>query len=120
MRAAAIAKRLDKVMGNNEWISQIFTKVEHLNRSCSDHSPFLISLSSIISQGASIRIINAWSTHYQFMDLIKKVRDATIDGRPMVTFANKLKAVKKKLRACNKKVFGQIGQRVKQAEDKVF
>lgn len=43
------------------------------------------------------------------MHLVKEVWDTFVAGRPMVRFANKLKAVKKKLRAWNKEVFGQIG-----------
>lgn len=57
--------------------------------------------------------------HSQFMHLVKEVWNTFVAGRPIVRFANKLKVPEKKLQAWNKEVFEQIGQRVKNVEDKV-
>lgn len=57
---------------------------------------------------------------HTFMENIRKVWESSSEGMPMVRFANKLKAVKKKLQAWNKEVYGQIGHIIKQSEDKVL
>lgn len=119
LRGVAITERLDRAMGNNKWIAHVISKVEHLNRFCFDHSPLLISLSSSTSQGVNFRFINAWSIHSQFMHLVMEVQDTSVDGRPMVRFANKLKIVKM-LQAQNNEIFGKIGHRATNAEDKVL
>lgn len=94
LRGSAIAERLDRAMGNTEWFAKYFTKVEYLNRCCSDHAPLLLSLSSISGQGSAFRFINAWAAHPQFMDIIKEGWATPCERRPMMQFANKLKATK--------------------------
>lgn len=42
------------------------------------------------------------------------------DGRPMVRFALKLKALKRRLKVWNKDVFGNINQAINLAEDEVI
>lgn len=41
---AAIAERLARASLNCEWISGLSTRMDHLNRACSDHTPLLISV----------------------------------------------------------------------------
>src|SRR4051812_25708775 len=40
---AAIAERLDRVLINGEWGAKYNTRVDHLHKNCSDHTPLLIS-----------------------------------------------------------------------------
>lgn len=56
LRGSAIAERLDRALGNNEWVSKFLTKVEHLNRTCSNHFPLLITLSipSVVEQTSKL------------------------------------------------------------------
>lgn len=49
IRSSAIAERFDRVLLNSEWISSFVSKIEHLNRTCSDHSPYS-SLDNLLHQ----------------------------------------------------------------------
>lgn len=94
LRASAIAERLDRALGNSEWLAKFTTKVDHLNRTCSDYSPLLLSLPISISQGGCFRFLNAWLYHHQFMDLVREAWMEPVEGRPIIKFSNKLKMVR--------------------------
>lgn len=44
--ASAIVERLDRALLNCEWIAKFTTKVTHINKACSDHSPCYSQLCS--------------------------------------------------------------------------
>lgn len=92
LRGSTIVERLDRALGSNDWISQFFSKVDHLHRTCSDHAPLLLTLSSLGSQGSSFRFLNVWATHHQFQEIVVESWGSGTEGRPMIKFSLKLKA----------------------------
>lgn len=120
LSGSTISERQDRALGNTESTSKFFTKVEHLNRTCSDHTPLLISINNLEARGGSFRFLNVWAYHHQFMEVVKEAWNTNIQGRPMVRFFNKLKEVERRLQVWNREIFGQVGQRVKHAEDQVL
>lgn len=79
--------------------------------------PLLISTIPHDSKGLSFRFLNTWTTHHQFNNIVQEVWDTRTVGRPIVKFANKLKALRRRLREWNKEVFGRVDQRIKEDED---
>lgn len=51
---------------------------------------------------------------------MKDIWAGRAEGRPMIRFANKLKAVKKGLQTWNMQIFGKVDQRVRSPKDKVL
>lgn len=58
-----------------------------------------------------------WTTHPSFMTLISDTWNTSFTGPPMHILQNKLKLVKSRLKQWNKHVFGNINQRVAEAQD---
>lgn len=70
--------------------------------------------------GLGFRFLNAWTKHHQFKEVIKSAWEAPAQVRPVVGFANKLKATKKTLWRWNKEIFGRIDQGINQVEDHIL
>lgn len=64
----------------NEWIVNFHTNVVPLCRTCSDHSPLLITVQTNIANSSSFRFINAWTTHHQFPSIVKEAWETPVQG----------------------------------------
>ncbi|KAI3473565.1 hypothetical protein Pfo_031528 [Paulownia fortunei] len=66
-------KRLDRVLYSEEWLNLFhITKVSHLPRIWSDHSPLLISLDTDkIKAPSPFRFFRMWSRHHTFWNTVK-------------------------------------------------
>lgn len=97
------------------------TSVEHLNRTCSDHSPLLLSISNEApAHKSSFRFLNILAAHDSFSDVVRKACDCQVSGKHSYIFSQKLKATKRALLDWNKATFGNVFQNRKQAEDEVL
>lgn len=90
-----MVERLDRVLLNCEWMSKFSRRVEHLNKTCSDHSPLLITAQLPNTRSSSFIILNVWTNHHQFKDIVKEAWSSQVAGGPMIKFATKLKESKK-------------------------
>lgn len=93
MGSSRILERLDRVLYNSAWNSSFNTKVAHLSRTCSDHAPLNVKISLPMSTGSAFRFLNVWSTHPLCMAVIQEEWSKNVQGRPLVKFAAKLKAL---------------------------
>ncbi|KAI3464221.1 hypothetical protein Pfo_020884 [Paulownia fortunei] len=90
-----IWKRLDRILYSEDWLNLFhMTKVSHLPRIWSDHSPLLISMSMNLAKSPpSFRFLRMWTRHHSFWEILKQL-----------------------LRWWNKNVFGDIFENIKKAK----
>ncbi|KAJ4726796.1 Ribonuclease H domain [Melia azedarach] len=114
-------RRLDRVVANPQWASHFSVfRVSHLNRTASDHSPLLISLEQSTTRGPSrFRFLHTWLRHQGFIDVIRQSWSVPVHGSGMFGFQQKLTRLKLRLKAWNREIFGNVFQRVREAEAEV-
>ncbi|XP_031287891.1 uncharacterized protein LOC116146622 [Pistacia vera] len=114
--------RLDRALINihyaNRFPSACF---EYLNRKTSDHCPMLIHVQKQeVGYGPHpFRFQNMWVTHTDFRRCVEEVWKEPTIFVGLRRLAEKLKKTKLALRAWNKKVFGQVGQNIKELEERL-
>ncbi|XP_071923231.1 uncharacterized protein [Coffea arabica] len=114
----SIWQRLDRELVNSTWASAYaLTKVFHLHRGRSDHSPLLIQVGKASSLVPDLRYLNIWYKHLSFMDLVSTAWRDSVSGVGMAYFYLKLVATRAKLRIWSKQVFENILFQVKMAKD---
>ncbi|XP_027118540.1 uncharacterized protein [Coffea arabica] len=110
-------QRLDRALMNRDWADgYALSHVSHLSRGRSDHAPLLITAHSASHQKSSFKFLNVWQRHTGFMDVVRQGWAMPVEGVGMPKFYNKLRAVKCCLQAWNVQVFGNIFNKVKEAE----
>ncbi|PKU59819.1 hypothetical protein MA16_Dca027794 [Dendrobium catenatum] len=118
-------QRLDRVLFNNDWVN-VFnaTKVVHLSRTLSNHSPLFIN-DNFNSAGSNscFRFQNMWLAHDSFINVVHNnwsapvFPDDSISG--MRRLWAKLKRLKMVLNWWNKNVFKNIFSNIKEVEEKI-
>ncbi|PKU78094.1 hypothetical protein MA16_Dca013160 [Dendrobium catenatum] len=73
-------QRLDRLLFNNDWISKFnMTRVQHLSRTLSDHSPLLLFISnSILTGPVAFRFQNMWIKHAGFFIVVSENWNALV------------------------------------------
>ncbi|KAL2526355.1 Uncharacterized protein Adt_11409 [Abeliophyllum distichum] len=114
-------KRLDRVLINSAVGSSCSRfSVRHLNRSTSDHSPLLIQWSSDDDLGPRpFRFLNVWSRHHDFLSFVSQKWSFPTHHTGMTALWEKIFRLKQGIRWWNRHVFGDIFQRVRDAECRV-
>ncbi|KAL2491396.1 Uncharacterized protein Adt_27024 [Abeliophyllum distichum] len=114
-------KQLDRVLINPAVGSSCSRfSVRHLNRSASDHSPLLIQWSSDDDLGPRpFRFLNVWSRHHDFLSFVSQKWSFPTHHTGMTALWEKIFRLKQGLRWWNRHVFGDIFQRVRDAECRV-
>ncbi|XP_026438874.1 uncharacterized protein LOC113337408 [Papaver somniferum] len=116
-----IVSKHDRALVNNAWL-QKFEKwrCKSLPSICSDHSPLLgFSFQSLRPARAPFRFHTIWKSHPTFMLMVEERWKGQLVGAPPFIFTNKLKRLKETMKVWNRKVFGDIHFRLKQAELKL-
>ncbi|KAJ0094336.1 hypothetical protein Patl1_15029 [Pistacia atlantica] len=114
--------RLDRALINihyaNRFPSACF---EYLNRKTSDHCPMLIhAQKQEVGYGPHpFRFQNMWVTHTEFRRCVEEVWKEPTNFVGLSRLAEKLKKTKFALRAWNRKVFGHVGQNIKELEERL-
>ncbi|KAL2498245.1 Uncharacterized protein Adt_23795 [Abeliophyllum distichum] len=114
-------KRLDRVLINSAVGSSCSRfSVRHLNRSTSDHSPLLIQWSSDDDLGPRpFRFLNVWSRNHDFLSFVSQKWSFPTHHTGMTALWEKIFRLKQGLRWWNRHVYGDIFQRVRDAECRV-
>ncbi|XP_042006112.1 uncharacterized protein LOC121754887 [Salvia splendens] len=114
-------ERLDRVLLGEHWTTVFAaTRVTHLPRISSDHAPLLVrcQLTTQIPR-PSFRFQNMWVRHHTFRDEITRVWAAETGFFGMLNLQFKLSRVKNFLKGWNREVFGNIFERLREAEEAV-
>ncbi|KAI0493588.1 hypothetical protein KFK09_023707 [Dendrobium nobile] len=123
---AKMWQRLDRILFNNEWISNFpSTQVHHLSRTLSDHAPLLMTISgNKIMPSLAFRFQNMWINHSDFLNVISANWHANVfpdnNVHGMSRLWAKLSRLKQLLRWWNKHVFKTIFDNIKEDEDNVL
>nr|XP_027088617.1 uncharacterized protein LOC113709968 [Coffea arabica] len=120
--AARIWKLFDRLLMNGvalELRHQV--TVQHLGRDPSDHSPLLLSVVTCLDdKPRPFRFLNFWTTHKDFLEVVRGCWAQPVSGSPMQLLALKLRAVKTALRQWSKVSFGDIFEVARSAEREVM
>ncbi|WMV59326.1 hypothetical protein MTR67_052711 [Solanum verrucosum] len=116
-----IFKRLDRVLGNNEFMQLLpNSEVHHLIRQGSDHALLHVicndSREHVVKQ---FRFLNFWAKHNDFMKVVEESWAEEIKGSPFFIVHSKLKKLKKVLSQWSKSTFGDFFQKIATLEDLV-
>ncbi|KAG6491490.1 hypothetical protein ZIOFF_052841 [Zingiber officinale] len=111
-------KRLDRVLLSPSWGSLDFTvRVEHLSRAASDHCPLLVEFPGFQKPRASFRFQRMWVRHRDFMQTVRLNWRLPSVAQGLQRLQMKLRRLKEHLKWWNMEVFGNIHDRVLQAEE---
>ncbi|KAG6526875.1 hypothetical protein ZIOFF_008962 [Zingiber officinale] len=111
-------KRLDRVLLSSSWGSLDFTvRVEHLSRAASDHCPLLVEFPGFQKPRASFRFQRMWVRHRDFMQTVRLNWCLPSVAQGLQRLQMKLRRLKEHLKWWNMEVFGNIHDRVLQAEE---
>ncbi|XP_058103375.1 uncharacterized protein LOC131246929 [Magnolia sinica] len=113
--------RLYRMLLNGSWLSSLpmFT-INHLTRSCSDHSPILLRFKDNSANFPQpFRFQRIWTTHDDFKRVVREAWDAEVVAAPMFKVFIKMKHLKRKLKDWNKTVFRDVHNNVQNAEDEI-
>ncbi|KAI3474488.1 hypothetical protein Pfo_029398 [Paulownia fortunei] len=111
-------KRLDRMLYSENWLDLFqFTKVTHLPRIWSNHSPLLISVSLQSSKPpSSFRFFKMCTRHHLFLEAISKSWQTPTSSEGMINLQHKLYRLKQFLKWWNRNNFGDIFENIKKAE----
>ncbi|VFQ87108.1 unnamed protein product [Cuscuta campestris] len=111
-------RRLDHIFCNQPVLDQFLNlSLDMLSKGNSDHRPLLLKCSlSPLSGHKPFKFLNMWTSHHSLEAIIKNFWDNNKTYNGMQGLANKLKELKSVLNNWNREVFGNIFQKIKDAE----
>lgn len=91
-------------------------KVEHLIKSCSDHTPMQLNFSAVKEHiSKPFLFLNLWLKEEGFLEVTKKIRKTNFQGNPFMMFYHK--QVNIALAKWSRKSFGNIFQEIATLEE---
>ncbi|XP_074299433.1 uncharacterized protein LOC141630528 [Silene latifolia] len=105
-----VYSRLDRVMGNNEWMLEFGDYLAHFHpEGVFDHCPCtIINKKADMGGRKSFKYVNMWGKSEFFKDCVKSVWCQAYQGTKMFNVVKKLKALKPALEELNKACFSDI------------
>ncbi|XP_026459894.1 uncharacterized protein LOC113360618 [Papaver somniferum] len=113
---------LDKAFFNTKWLDLYTTWNYKVGvRGVSDHGPLLGGTTEITKpQNIPFRYQPIWTSHPEFLQLIKESSKEECVGNPAFNFMSKLKRFKIRVKQWNWEFFGDLRIKVKETEDEVL
>ncbi|XP_048498078.1 uncharacterized protein LOC125496616 [Beta vulgaris subsp. vulgaris] len=117
-----VFSKLDRVIANQAWIDGYpSAEVSFQNEGEFDHTPALLIVYPIDITGRKpFKYFTMWRTSPQFMDIIIRVWNGTIQGTKMYQVMRKLRSTKAELKILNKEGFSDIQAADIQAYNKLM
>ncbi|XP_058756625.1 uncharacterized protein LOC131629842 [Vicia villosa] len=111
-------KRLDRAICNTDFLDACCTLVcSTLPRFKSDHFPILLTFEvDKISFKSQFKFLRMWSSHNDCINIIQSSWNVNVTGCPMFILDRKLRILKKNLKTWNNNVFGNVINKVEEAE----
>ncbi|KAL4284184.1 hypothetical protein GQ457_16G024570 [Hibiscus cannabinus] len=116
-----LARKLDRALVKSSWIDLLpHSCVEFLAPGVSDHCPILVWLERrLFSLRKPFKFFNFWVKHPNFLNIVEDSWCAPVVGNPMCILFEKLKRLKKALKALNASHFSDISVRVQEQRKKL-
>ncbi|XP_073051334.1 uncharacterized protein [Primulina eburnea] len=112
-----IWKRLDRVLLSVDWGDHFSSlRAEHLARTVSDHCPLLVTAPVFARGPSSFRFQRMWVRHHGFLQTVRLIWNLPCSLSGMHRLFAKMKRLKHHLRWWNRDVFGNIFDRLTEAE----
>ncbi|XP_073122746.1 uncharacterized protein [Henckelia pumila] len=116
----SIWKRLDRVFVSVDWGDHFNSiRVEHLSRTVSDHCPLLVSAPIFARGPSSFRFQSMWTRHPGFLQTVRLNWNMPCSLQGMPRLFAKLKRLKGHLKWWNRDVFGNLFDKIAEAERSV-
>ncbi|XP_073154059.1 uncharacterized protein [Henckelia pumila] len=116
----SIWKRLDRVFVSVDWGDHFNSiRVEHLSCTVSDHCPLLVSAPIFARGPSSFRFQSMWTRHPGFLQTIRLNWNMPCSLQGMPRLFAKLKRLKGHLKWWNRDVFGNLFDKIAEAERSV-
>ncbi|XP_075503966.1 uncharacterized protein LOC142541292 [Primulina tabacum] len=113
----SIWKRLDRVMVSVDWGDHFSSiQVEHLSRTISDHCPLLVTAPVFARGPTSFRFQRMWFRHHGFLQTVRLNWNLPCSLSGMPRLFDKLKRLKLYFKWWNQDVFGNIFDKITDAE----
>ncbi|KAL5717241.1 hypothetical protein ACHQM5_010283 [Ranunculus cassubicifolius] len=111
-----IRERLDRVLGNQEWVSKFpNSQVKHISTT-SDHIALALSLEKMVSSGTRpFRFHQMWLCDKNCKEVVKKAWIEDIVGSPGFQLEKKFRNTRESLKKWNKEHFGNIFYEIKKS-----
>ncbi|GAV92699.1 hypothetical protein CFOL_v3_36077 [Cephalotus follicularis] len=106
----AVSKKLDRALGNWGWFKE-FNHVQAFfpTLGVSDHSPCILQLKTSCRSGLRpFKYLNAWASHPEFLDVVRRVWAQPVDGNPLEAVGRKLRMLKQVLKEFHRKHFNNL------------
>ncbi|VFQ94511.1 unnamed protein product [Cuscuta campestris] len=113
-----VMRRLDRALVNN-FMMEDFEDIciKHLSKTSSDHKPVLLICSKAPLGGPKpFRFLDAWLNHPTFLKMVSNYWDKTSNHGGMAGLVMKLKGLKGQMKEWNSNTFGNIINKLKEAE----
>lgn len=109
---------LDRALHNGAW-NELFgsSNVFHLSRGRSDQAPLWIRCGDVTAMASSFRFLNVWRNLPEFLAIVREAWQIPMGATGMRVFFYKLCNTKARLRQWNRDSFGNISQKIREAED---
>ncbi|XP_073062068.1 uncharacterized protein [Primulina eburnea] len=115
-----IWKRLDRVLVSIDWGDHFSSiRFEHLARTVSDHCPLLVTAPVFARGPSSFRFQRMWVRHHGFLQTVRLNWNLPCSLIGMSRLSVKLKRLKNHLKWWNRDVFGNIFDKITEAESAV-
>ncbi|XP_073031339.1 uncharacterized protein [Primulina eburnea] len=113
----SIWKRLDRVFVSVDWGDHFHSiRIQHLPRTVSDHCPLLASAPIFARGPSSFRFQSMWIRHHGFLQTVRLNWHLPCHLTGMPRLFAKLKRLKNHLKWWNRDVFGNIFDKINEAE----
>ncbi|GAV70484.1 hypothetical protein CFOL_v3_13982, partial [Cephalotus follicularis] len=106
----AIAKKIDRVIGNRGWFKECRNLQVHFSPpGISNHSSCILQLNRPTYSGARpFMYLNVWASHPSFLGLVKEVWSQPVGGSPLEAVGRKLRMLKPVLKELHRKYFKDL------------
>ncbi|KAL5566576.1 hypothetical protein UlMin_029740 [Ulmus minor] len=120
-REEAVKSRLDRFLFTEEWgAGKNDIRQETGSRTCSDHVPIILDTSPVSWGPSPFRFENMWLEHSGFRQECEQWwRGIEVEGWESYRMMEKLRALKNKIKAWNKEVFGDTRLIKKEVVEKI-
>ncbi|XP_048494363.1 uncharacterized protein LOC125494694 [Beta vulgaris subsp. vulgaris] len=105
-----VCSKIDRVIGNDAWLNAFpNATISFLPEGCSDHTPYVINLDSLINpRPKTYRFFNMWTEDVEFMDKVQGVWSMDVSEIKMYQMIKKLRSLKRVLKELNRKNFSDV------------
>ncbi|VFQ77372.1 unnamed protein product [Cuscuta campestris] len=114
-----IYSKLDRVLGNMDWLIKFDMKVQFFEGGISDHSPMVLKFINQRKPSHSFKFCEMWTLDPAFPRIVAEVWDKEHGGHSMYQIIQKLKQLKDPLRQLNRRKYKSLDNQIDELRSKL-